>query len=139
MHVTWHKYNEKTPEQRQNALRFIYNFLLFKSRHCRHIVACICCCQLVCFCELWHLQFLLLSSDQFTKLIKRQWQKSLFACGCRCCSFFWRRGAGGGGNDFTVRASILLYLTILLHLINFIASRHHFFTLLSGWYLTCNT
>ena len=39
----------------------------------------------------------------------------------------------GGGNDFTVRASILL------HLINVIASRHHFFTLLSGWYLTCKT
>ena len=51
MHVTWYKYNEKTPEQRQNALRFIYNSLLFKSRHCRHIVACICCCELVCFCE----------------------------------------------------------------------------------------
>ena len=29
MHVTWYKYNQKTPEQRQNALRFISNFLLF--------------------------------------------------------------------------------------------------------------
>ena len=46
---------------------------------------------------------------------------------------FFGEGEGGGGNDFTVRASILL------HLINFIASRHHFFTLLSGWYLTCKT
>ena len=59
-----YKYNKKTPEQRQNALRFTSNFLLFKSRHCRHIDACICCCELVCFCELWHLQFLLLTSHQ---------------------------------------------------------------------------
>ena len=39
----------------------------------------------------------------------------------------------GAGDDFTVRASILL------HLLHFIASRHHFFMLLSEWYLTCKT
>ena len=38
MHVTWYKDIKKTPEQRQNALRFISNFLLFKSHHCCHIV-----------------------------------------------------------------------------------------------------
>ena len=96
-----------------------------------------CCMHLLLWAclFLWALTLAIPSFDfwSITKLIKRQWQKSFFACGCRCCRFFWRRVGGGGGNDFTVRASILL------HLIHFIASRHHFFTLLSGSYLTCKT
>ena len=40
-----------------------------------------------------------------TKLIKRQWQKSLFACGCRWCSFFLGEGGWGGGGQ---REMILL-------------------------------
>ena len=94
-----------------------------------------CCMHLLLWAclFLWALTLAIPSFDfwSITKLIKRQWQKSLFACGCRCCSFFF--GEGAGGDDFTVRASILLPL------INFIAFRHHFFTLLSGWYLTCKT
>ena len=62
-----------------------------------------CCMQLLLWAclFLWALTLAIPSFGfwSITKLIKRQWQKSLFACGCRCCSFFWRR-AGGGGEWF---------------------------------------
>ena len=58
-----------------------------------------CCMHLLLWAclFLWALTLAIPSFDfwSITKLIKRQWQKSLFACGCRCCSFFsWRRGGG---------------------------------------------